>query len=81
MRRPTLKGLQTRLSRLSCIDILAVMQDMDTDTTKIRRALDYAEVVPPGESLTRTIAWERSEPPDQAIDCAAENSILADLGD
>ncbi len=57
------------------------MQDMDTDTTKIRRALDYAEVVPPGESLSRTIAWERSHPSDLAIDYAAEDAILAKIGD
>ena len=50
------------------------------DTSRIRRELGYAEEVPRQEALQRTVAWERTHPPEKAdpasFDYAAEDAAL-----
>ncbi|HEX8695079.1 MAG TPA: NAD-dependent epimerase/dehydratase family protein [Longimicrobium sp.] len=50
-----------------------------TDSSRIRAELGWAEAVPRGEALRRTIAWERAHPPDGGAaqpDYAAEDAAL-----
>lgn len=58
-------------------------QDLVTDTTRIREELGYEELVSLEMALRRTVAWERSNPPEQyddaQFDYAAEDAILARL--
>jgi nucleoside-diphosphate-sugar epimerase len=56
-----------------------VEQHLVTDTARIRRELGYREEVPPGESLRRTVLWEREHPPAlaPAFDYSAEDRLLA----
>ena len=58
----------------------ALAQSLVLDTTRIRRELDYAEVVPPAEALARGIARERAHPPagpdQRAAEYAAEDAAL-----
>lgn len=57
-------------------------QDWVVDSGLIRRELGYREIVPPGEALRRTVAWERAHPATldpQAFDYAAEDAVLARL--
>ena len=53
------------------------------DSTRIRHELGYAEQVSQEEGLRRTIAWQRSNPPDQfdaqLFDYPAEDSALAKI--
>jgi len=62
---------------------LDLNQQYVVDSTRIRRELGYAEVVPFEEGLRRTIEWERANPPaDKAperFDYAAEDAALAKL--
>lgn len=63
--------------------------DIDTaqqyilDTTKIRDELDYEETILHEEALSRTIAWERDNPPEELdpkeFDYATEDLVLANL--
>jgi nucleoside-diphosphate-sugar epimerase len=57
---------------------------LSTDSTRIRGELDYAEHVPLDEGLRRTVAWERSHPPEkidvELFDYAAEDAVLTALG-
>lgn len=50
------------------------------DTGRIRREPGYEEPVPREEALERTVAWERSNPPEQVgpdrFDYAAEDAVL-----
>lgn len=59
-------------------------QHLVVDTTRIRDELGYREHVSREEALRRTIAWERTHPPEQVdpeqFDYAAEDAVLADLG-
>ncbi len=59
-------------------------QDFVADTTRIRAELAYRETIPRDETLRRTVAWERANPPaDLApgmFDYAAEDSTLAPRG-
>lgn len=58
---------------------LDTRQHWVADTTRIRRELGYAEAVPRGEALRRTVEWERAHPlaPDPAsFDYAAEDAVL-----
>jgi nucleoside-diphosphate-sugar epimerase len=56
-------------------------QQYEVDSTRIRRELGYSEIVPFAEALRRTIAWERSNPPEKVLpedfDYAAEDASLA----
>ncbi len=56
-------------------------QDLLVDTTRIRWELGYREPIELNEALTRTISWERANPPTeidpQQFDYAAEDAILA----
>jgi nucleoside-diphosphate-sugar epimerase len=58
-------------------------QHLVTDSTRIRQELGYDEIVPQDEALKRTVAWERTLPPDeidpQQFDYAAEDAALAAL--
>jgi nucleoside-diphosphate-sugar epimerase len=58
-------------------------QDLVTDSTRIRADLGYRELVGLDEALERTIAWERTNPPEQVdpaqFDYAAEDAALAAL--
>lgn len=58
-------------------------QDLEVDTTRIRKELGYSETVPLDEALARTIAWERTHPPEEIdpeqFDYAAEDAILTGL--
>jgi nucleoside-diphosphate-sugar epimerase len=60
------------------------VQDIVTDSTRIRRELGYAERVSAEEALCRAIAWERANPPAEIdpaqFDYAAEDAVLARLG-
>lgn len=60
---------------------LNTTQDLVSDSSRIRRELGYAERVPPGEALARTIAWERAHPPadPRPFDYVAEDAALAAL--
>jgi nucleoside-diphosphate-sugar epimerase len=58
-------------------------QDYVVDSSRIRRELGYAEIVPDDEALQRTTAWERLNPPElghQQLDYEQEDGILAALG-
>lgn len=50
------------------------------DTTKIRQELSYHEVVPRQQALSRTIEWERANPPSDLDRCqfdyTAEDAAL-----
>ena len=54
-----------------------------TDSTRIRQELGYEEPVPVDVAVARTVAWERSHPPegdaDRGPDYAIEDSVLAKL--
>ena len=56
---------------------------LDSDTTRIRRELDYTERVSRCEALQQTVAWQRANPPAQldaaAFDYAAEDALLDSL--
>jgi nucleoside-diphosphate-sugar epimerase len=54
-------------------------QSLVLDSTRIRRELSYVEPVPLAEALRQTVAWERAYPPEQPIDYAAEDALLAEL--
>jgi nucleoside-diphosphate-sugar epimerase len=61
-----------------------VEQSLDMDSIRIRRELDYAEPVTLDVGLARTIAWERTNPPEQLpgiglVDYATEDALLAEL--
>jgi nucleoside-diphosphate-sugar epimerase len=61
-----------------------VRQQWSVDSSRIRRELDYEEIVPTDESLRRTVEWERAHPPEKIdpaeFDYAAEDAALAALG-
>jgi nucleoside-diphosphate-sugar epimerase len=62
---------------------LAPEQDLVLDTSRIRRELGYRDVVPLETGLQRTVAWERSHPPEPAPaapDYAAEDRALEQVG-
>jgi nucleoside-diphosphate-sugar epimerase len=63
--------------------LLASEHHLVVDSTRIRRELGYNEIVPFEETLSRTVAWERANPPteiDHAIfDYASEDAILGEL--
>ena len=56
-------------------------QDLAYDTGRIRRELGYSESVPRDEALTRTVPWERANPPQdpeaREPDYAIEDAVLA----
>jgi nucleoside-diphosphate-sugar epimerase len=62
-------------------DMLDFTQQYEVDSSRIRRELGYAEIVPFNEALRRTIAWERANPPEKILtedfDYAAEDGALA----
>ncbi len=59
-------------------------QDIVVDTSRIRKELGYAEIVPYDEGLRRTIAWERAHPPQEVdpeqFDYATEDAVLKEMG-
>jgi nucleoside-diphosphate-sugar epimerase len=55
-------------------------QDLAVDSSRIRAELGYAEVVAPAEALRQTVAWELENLPDQAVDYAEEDAVIAELG-
>ncbi|QRG68087.1 NAD-dependent epimerase/dehydratase family protein [Brevibacillus choshinensis] len=58
-------------------------QHIQLDTSKIRSELGYAERLSPEEAMSRTIAWESANPPENVawmIDYTAEDDYLARLG-
>jgi nucleoside-diphosphate-sugar epimerase len=52
-------------------------QDLTVDTTRIRDDLRFEEVVTPGYALRETIRWEREHLPEEAMDYAAEDALVA----
>ena len=58
-------------------------QDLVSDTTRIRRELDYRESVEPAEAMERTIEWELANLPEELaghrLDYEAEDEALPDL--
>jgi nucleoside-diphosphate-sugar epimerase len=55
-------------------------QHLVVSSERIRKELGYREVLPREESIRRTIAWERANPPAQPLtqfDYAAEDAALA----
>jgi nucleoside-diphosphate-sugar epimerase len=63
--------------------LLASEHHLVVDSTRIRHELGYNEIVPFEEALSRTVAWERANPPadtDPAqFDYATEDAILSEL--
>jgi nucleoside-diphosphate-sugar epimerase len=55
-------------------------QDLVSDSSRIRAELGYTEVVAPAEALRQTVAWERDNLPEQPLDYAAEDAVIAELG-
>jgi nucleoside-diphosphate-sugar epimerase len=55
-------------------------QDLLTDSSRIRAELGYREVTAPAEALRQTVAWERANLPEQPLDYAAEDAVIAELG-
>jgi nucleoside-diphosphate-sugar epimerase len=59
-------------------------QNLEYDTTRLRRELGYEEPVSEEEALYRTIAWERANPPAQIdpaqFDYAAEDLAIEKQG-
>jgi nucleoside-diphosphate-sugar epimerase len=57
-------------------------QHLVVGTTRIREELGYREHISRGESLRRTVAWERAHPPKEIdpgqFDYAAEDAVLAE---
>lgn len=56
--------------------------DLDVDTSRIRKELDYNERVTRSEALMKTIDWERANPPEinpQQFDYAAEDAVFEAL--
>src|SRR5690606_22634881 len=54
-------------------------QHLVADTTRFREELGYAERVPRPEALSRTIAWERANPPEDplaGIDYEREDALV-----
>jgi nucleoside-diphosphate-sugar epimerase len=51
-----------RIALTDASEQLKLAQHLDMDSTKIREELGYAERVPRGEALRRTIEWERAHP-------------------
>lgn len=55
-------------------------QDLVVDTSRIRNELGYADLSPRVETLRRTVAWERTDPPEMiesnVFDCNAEDAAL-----
>jgi nucleoside-diphosphate-sugar epimerase len=64
-------------------DAFDLSQQYVVDTSRIRHELGYAEEVPFDETLRRTIAWERTNPPEKVdpeqFDYAAEDAALSKL--
>jgi nucleoside-diphosphate-sugar epimerase len=62
----------------------STVQDLASDTGRLRRELGYAEPIAPAEGLRRTVLWERAHPPaainPTRFDYAAEDALLAELG-
>lgn len=62
-------------------DMFDFSQQYEVDSSRIRRELGYAEVVPFDEALRRTIAWEQTNPPEEIspenFDYAAEDAVLS----
>lgn len=62
-------------------DMFDFSQQYEVDSSRIRRELGYAEVVPFDEALRRTIAWEQTNPPEEIspenFDYAAEDAMLS----
>ncbi|HEY8172146.1 MAG TPA: NAD-dependent epimerase/dehydratase family protein [Dehalococcoidia bacterium] len=56
-------------------------QDMDVDSTRIRRELGYRERVTREDGVLRAIAWERKHPPKQAdpawTDFSLDDTVVA----
>ena len=57
--------------------------DLAVDTRRIRRELGYGERVPRDEALSKTVRWERENPPSEVdpkqFDYAAEDAALKRL--
>jgi nucleoside-diphosphate-sugar epimerase len=57
--------------------------DLVTDSRRIRRELGYEEPVPVDVAIARTVAWERSHPPEgsaeKAPNYASEDSVIEKL--
>jgi nucleoside-diphosphate-sugar epimerase len=59
-----------------------LLQDWVVDTSRVRRALGYEEIIPYEEGLQRTISWLLANPPapeSTTPDYAAEDRLLARL--
>ena len=58
-------------------------QDLDIDSSAIRRDLGYAETTDSDLALVRSIEWERANPPPrfnpERFDYDAEDAVLASL--
>ncbi len=57
-------------------------QHLVTDTDRIRQELDYEETTFQREALSRTVEWERLDPPETAttaFDYAAEDTVLSEM--
>jgi nucleoside-diphosphate-sugar epimerase len=55
-------------------------QDLVVDSTRIRAELGYREVVQPDDALRETVRWEQNHLPEEPVDYAREDALLAELG-
>jgi nucleoside-diphosphate-sugar epimerase len=60
-------------------------QDLDTDSTRIRRELAFTDVVDSQRALAETVKWERTNPGGPSpgfglLDYDAEDALLAQMG-
>jgi nucleoside-diphosphate-sugar epimerase len=54
-------------------------QDLIVDTTRIRAELGFKEVVDPDDALRQTVSWERNHLPEEPVDYAREDALMAEL--
>jgi nucleoside-diphosphate-sugar epimerase len=55
-------------------------QDLVVDSTRIRAELGYREVVKPDDALRETVHWEQNHLPEEPVDYAREDALLAEVG-
>jgi len=58
-------------------------QDLALDSSRIRTELGYVELLSPDDAMSRTVGWERANPPTKIdpadYDYAAEDAVLATM--
>src|SRR5262249_32808718 len=55
-------------------------QDLVGDSTRIRAELGFKEIVKPDGALRETVRWEQNHLPEETVDYAREDTLMAELG-